>query len=123
MISDDPSSDSMDDRETLCVELSHETMAWLKSTADLCNTTPVDVVRLLVMAPVFIDREDEAERPPTNPSFDSLPFNKNGQTQVLMRDALEKIYEASAKQNINNRSIQQEVRSMFEMMQKGEKEE
>lgn len=110
----------MDDRETLCVELSRETMAWLKSTADLCNTTPVDVVRLLVMAPVFIDHEEEPGGPPANPSFNSLPFKKNGQTQALMRDALEKIYEASAKQNINNRSIQKEVRSMFEMMQNGE---
>lgn len=112
----------MNDRETLCVELSQETMAWLKRTADLCNTTPADVVRLLVMAPVFMDREAEVDRPPTNPSFDSLPFKKNGQTQALMRDALEKIYEASAKQNINNRSIQEEVRSMFEMMQNGGEE-
>ena len=110
----------MNDRETLCVELSQETMAWLKTTADLCNTTPADVVRLLVMAPVFIDRQGEVKGRSTNPSFDSLPFKDDGQTHELMRDALEKIYEASAKQNINNRSIQQEVRSMFEMMQNGE---
>ncbi len=109
----------MNDRETLCVELSQETMTWLKTTATLCNTTPADVVRLLVMAPVFMGREEDLEKPPTNPSFDSLPFKKNGQTQALMRDALEKIYKASAKQNINNHSIQQEVRSMFEMMQNG----
>jgi len=111
----------MDDRETLCVELSGETMAWLQTTADFCNTTPTDVVRLLVMAPVFMDRDADVKGPPENPSFDSLPFEDDGeeQTQELMRDALEKIYEASAKQNINNRSIQQEVRSMFEMMKNG----
>jgi len=89
---------------------------WLRSTADLCNTTPEDVIRLLVMAPVFMEHDTEVERPSTDPSFNSLPTNAPGKTQALMRDALEKIYEASAKQDINNRSIQQEVRSMFEMM-------
>lgn len=79
-------------------------------------------MRLLVMAPVFMEHNTEVERAPTDPSFDSLPLNATGKTQALMRDALEKIYEASAKQNINNRSIQQEVRSMFEMMGKKAKD-
>lgn len=102
----------MDDRETLCVEFSPETKRWLSETAEACNTTPEDVVRLLVIAPVFMD--DEASSGHDGASGDdAVP---SGQTQALIREALGKIYEVSSRQRLDSATIRNEVRSMFEIM-------
>jgi hypothetical protein len=102
----------MDDRETLCVKFSPETTRWLSETADACNTTPEDVVRLLVIAPVFMDDEAPSGHDGA-PVEDAAP---SGQTQTLIREALGKIYEVSARQRVDSATIRDEVRSMFEIM-------
>jgi len=102
-------------RESLCVDLSTETMAWLEATASACNSTPEDIVRLLVLTPIFLNSED-LDTGINLTLGDGASVSSSSKTRVLMREALGKIYEASARQEAHNTSIQNEVRSMFEMM-------
>jgi len=90
-------------------------MAWLEATASACNSTPEDIVRLLVLTPIFLDSED-LDTGINLTLGDGASVSSSSKTRVLMREALGKIYEASARQEAHNASIQSEVRSMFEMM-------
>ncbi|PEN12532.1 hypothetical protein CRI94_13475 [Longibacter salinarum] len=104
----------MASRDTLCVEFSAETTEWLAETAEACNTTPEDVVRLLVIAPVFMENQEED----TDHALGNMPdaVGDSGKTQVLIREALSKIYDVTQRQALDNQAIRKEVRSMFEMM-------
>jgi len=101
-------------RNSLCVEFSEDISDWLVETARACNTTPQDVVRLLVMAPVFMENAEKHNG--ELPDVGRDPSNGSGKTQVLMQEALSKIYDATRRQSVDEKMLRNEVRSMFEMM-------
>jgi len=104
------SSDASDDEMSeLCVSLAPPMKEWLTETAETCNTTPDDLVKLLVLGAMY--GEDVVG---VSGAFDADGDSEPGKTRQLLKEALAKM-DAVAKQSkspIPRRN--KAVRSLFE---------
>lgn len=105
----DETDASDDEMSELCVSLAPPMQEWLTETAETCNTTPDDLVKLLVLGAMY--GEDVVD---VTASLDGDEAPAPGKTRQLLKEALAKM-DAVAKQSqspIPRRN--KAVRSLFE---------
>lgn len=109
-VSVDEASDEASDNEMseLCVSLAPPMQEWLAETAETCNTTPDDLVKLLILGAMY--GEDVVDVS----SLDAKEVPKSGKTRQLLKEALAKMDAVAKKSQSPIPRRNKAVRSLFE---------